>query len=243
MSVSAFYNDIVNPWLHWIMFSLPPGPYLGPICYTVNAMKGGTLPFILYLMSKHNNWSHSAYLIAALHGSYGLIWCLKHVVLPDRFWHTPAKFLSHLNAVILLGLYWSSAYLVVTRRVETSPARAFCAVMLYVFGVVSMMASDTQKFFVLKERKGLIANGWFGTCRNTNYLGEIMLYSSFAVLSESWIPWAIYGSVWSTIFASRWTAKDASFKRKLGGPEYIANSSIILPFPLFGGGGAAAKEE
>lgn len=231
-AIMPFYTDKVNPFLHWMMFSLPPGPYLGPICHTVNVMKGGTLPFILALMRRYDNYSFSAYLIAALHGSYGLLWCLKHVVLPDAFWHTKAKLLSHINAVILLALYWAPSYLIISRRVNTRPPRAFAAIMLYVFGVVAMMASDTQKYFVLKERKGLIKDGWFGTCRNTNYLGEMMLYSSFAVLSESWIPWFIYGSVWSSIFASRWAAKDASFKKKVGGPEYIASSSIILPFPL-----------
>lgn len=142
--------------------------------------------------------------------------------------------------------------------------------LLYVFGVVLMMASDTQKYFVLKMRREwekphlirekymnaflsgdrtltngctassstqsckrtskpkakeiqgksfLIDDGWFAHIRNTNYLGEILLYSSFALLSHSILPWVVYGSIWSTVFVSRWVAKDLSFMRKPGGKE------------------------
>jgi len=221
-----------GPALSWFMFNCPPGPPLLPMCYIVNFMKGATLPVCLLLMARFDNWSSTAYLITALHGSYGLLWCLKHRILPDRFWWTKATFMSCLNSVIVLTLYWSAAFLTISQHVVASPLRLFMAVNLYVFGVVTMMASDTQKYFVLKVRKGLINDGWFKTCRNTNYLGEMLLYSSFAVLSKSWVPWAINGSVWSTIFLSRWMAKDDSFRRKIGGPEYLRLSSLILPFPL-----------
>lgn len=141
-----------------------------------------------------------------------------------------------------------------------SPIRLFTAIMLYVGGVVRkfllcegalmslnpthksiivMMASDTQKFFMLKMAKEykigkiLIADGWFATCRNTNYLGEIMLYSAFAICAQHWFPWAVYSFVWICFFIPRWYYKEASFRRKKGGAEYIARTAMILPFPLW----------
>merc|ERR1719221_506506 len=37
-------------------------------------------------MYHYDNWSFGAYLITAMHGSYGFIWNLKHCVIPDMFW-------------------------------------------------------------------------------------------------------------------------------------------------------------
>ena len=52
-------------------------------------------------------------------------------------------------------------------------------------------ASDAQKYFSLKLKKDLIKEGFFKNIRNTNYLGEILIYLSFAILSMSFIPLVI----------------------------------------------------
>ena len=52
---------------------------------------------------------------------------------------------------------------------------------VHTLGCVLMMASDTQKYWTLKYRRGLITDGWFARCRNTNYLGEMMIYGSYAL--------------------------------------------------------------
>lgn len=64
-------------------------------------------------------------------------------------------------------------------------------------------------------------------------LGEIMLYSAFAVCAKHWLPWAVYGFVWVTFFIPRWYYKEASLRRKKGGEDYIARTAMILPFPLW----------
>ena len=116
----------------------------------------------------------------------------------------------------------------------------FVAIFTYVVGLVLMMASDTQKYFVLKLAKKhklgkiLIQDGWFGNCRNTNYVGEAILYTSFAICAQSWLPWCIHFTLWALMFGDRFYQKEQSFRRKKGGLEYIRNSSMIFPFgPLF----------
>ena len=65
--------------------------------------------------------------------------------------------------------------MVVGKTLIISPERMFIAIFVYVIGLVLMMASDTQKYFVLKMAKEyklgkiLIKDGWFLNCRNTNY--------------------------------------------------------------------------
>ena len=54
------------------------------------------------------------------------------------------------------------------------------SIFIYVIGIVFMLGSDGQKYFVLRERPGLISHGFFAHSRNPNYMGEIMIYFSFA---------------------------------------------------------------
>ena len=65
------------------------------------------------------------------------------------------------------------------------------------------------KYFVLKAKKGLISDGWFAICRNTNYLGEMMIYSSYAALSQDYISWCILLYVWTLLFGRNMHFKEA----------------------------------
>ena len=89
-------------------------------------------------------------------------------------------------------------------------------------------SADVQKYFVLRARRGLITDGFFSRCRNPNYLGEMMIYGSFAsmVLRHPcwWFPWASLTIVWSCLFYPSWLAKDASMSRYPEWPQYTAVS-------------------
>ena len=67
-------------------------------------------------------------------------------------------------------------------------------------GVVLMLLTDAQKFLVLKERRGLITHCMHGWSRNLNYLGEIMIYASFATVCQRWEVWAWYCVIWGFVF-------------------------------------------
>jgi protein-S-isoprenylcysteine O-methyltransferase Ste14 len=233
LNLNSLFETVVLPFGDLIIWETPsPGPKLIPARYVINFCKGATLPLCLLMMYQFNNFSHSAFIITGLHGSYGLIWLLKDMVCPDPSWENPLPLFGAVIMFMVLCLYWSAAYIVIAHRVVIPPALAGLAIIIYAIGVVTMTAADAQKYFVLKLKKGLISDGWFKTCRNANYLGEIMLYSSFALCSRSYIPWAIYAFVWITFFSGRWYRKEVSFAKKEGGVEYIMNSSIIFPVPL-----------
>ena len=231
--IELFYTQYVHKLVDVIGYNFPPGPNLVPAYYVINAFKAGTLPFCIFLMNHFNNFSQSAYLITALHGSYGFFWLLKHYIFPDPFFGTKATIMSCGLIALVLMLYWASAFLVIAgptifssfseagnffgfssphivisdsngggKTLIISPERMFIAIFVYVIGLVLMMASDTQKYFVLKMAKEykvgkiLIKDGWFRKCRNTNYTGEAMLYSSFAICSQSWFPWFVHSVLW-----------------------------------------------
>ena len=56
--------------------------------------------------------------------------------------------------------------------------------------------------------------------RNTNYLGEMLIYTSFAILTEKNISFVIILFIWSTIFTVNIICKDNSLKKKLNWLDY-----------------------
>jgi hypothetical protein len=53
---------------------------------------------------------------------------------------------------------------------------------VFTFGVIFMLLTDLQKYIVLGIKKGLISWNMMAWSRNMNYVGEIMLYSSFVII-------------------------------------------------------------
>lgn len=207
------------------------GPRVLKAAWVINLQKGGTLPFVLALMWRFDCWSATAWTYAALHGSYGLCWLLKDRVFPDPNWEKKITFAGALNMwVAVLGLYWIAPVLVVTRRIEAPVWSLFLATLIYALGVVVMMASDAQKFFTLEVKKGLITSGFFARVRHPNYLGEMMIYGSFALLSMHWLPWVVLAWVWLGVFVPNMLRKEASMSRYPQWQAYRARSGMLLPW-------------
>eukprot|EP00392_Amoebophrya_sp_AT5.2_P009042 g9070.t1 len=179
-----------------------------PLCYVVNAFKGATLFFCCFLMHYFDNYSPTNCVYTALHGSYGVLWCLKELWCPDVRFQQPVPLGSALMAAVFCGLYWLAPVVLISRpRVSISPSeldlgveppynkvakfRDAACVFTYVIGVCMMLVADTHKFIALKyadselvkKKKLLISDGIFYSNRNPNYLGEMLLYGSFAVVS------------------------------------------------------------
>ena len=68
--------------------------------------------------------------------------------------------------------------------------------------------------------------------RNTNFTGEILLYLSFAVLSNEIAGFAALAFVWSTVFVSRIHLKEKSLSKKEGYAHYKQNSYLLI-FKIF----------
>jgi len=69
--------------------------------------------------------------------------------------------------------------------------------------------------------------------RNPNYVGEILIYSSFALCVQRNEFWAVLFFMWTVIFISRMVQKDYSLSKKLGWDEYASHSWML--FFKFGG--------
>jgi protein-S-isoprenylcysteine O-methyltransferase Ste14 len=94
-----------------------------------------------------------------------------------------------------------------------------------------MIAGDCQKHFSLKYRKGLITDGVFAYTRNPNFLGEILIYASYALLAAHWLGWLVLAYA-TLFFYSRMYVKDASISRYPEWDTYAARSSRLMPWKL-----------
>lgn len=63
-----------------------------------------------------------------------------------------------------------------------------------------MMGSDYHKNTILLKRKGLISDGLFKYTRNPNYLGEILIYTSFVLCSGHILGFLIFYGLGGLLF-------------------------------------------
>ena len=228
-------------WTHWARFTafmterFLGGPQLLKLAWVINFQKTGTFFYILLLMNYYQNFSVAACVYLALHGMYGFCWMLKHFVFPDRNWEKKVTIGGELMAfVLVLGLYWVFPYLLISGILGPDQKMASltvltAAISVHTLGVVIMMTADCQKYFTLKYQKGLIRDGLFKYIRHPNYLGEIMLYASYAMIVQHWIPWAILAWVWIGVFLVNILQKEASMSRYKEWKEYKKQSGMLIP--------------
>lgn len=199
----------------------------------INFQKGGTAPFVLGLMWAYDVWTPAAWTYLALHGTYGFCWLVKDRVFPDPRWEvriTPGG--AGMSFALVLGLYWVIPWLLMSGAAgppERPGGLLAGAVALHTVGLVLMLGADAQKYHVLRLRPGLITDGFFARTRNPNYLGEMMIYGSYALLAAHWAAWAILAWVWLGVFLPNMLLKDASLSRHPGWREYRARTGLLLP--------------
>ena len=134
-----------------------------------------------------------------------------------------------LTTFVILGLYWVAPFMLISRGVIPPLPLVAIAIALNILGVFLHYGSDAQKHFTLKYRQDLITEGFFARCRNTNYLGEILIYLPFAMLSMHWLPFLILGGFVAGIFVPNMRKKDRSLSRYPEFAAYQANSGLLFP--------------
>ncbi len=197
--------------------------------YTINLHKGLTFLFVITLMNIYHNFNIGAWVYLALHGTYGILWLLKDQIYPDKQWEEQIPIAVGIFGFFLLGLYWVAPFILISSGKVPSPPLIAIAISLNIMGVFLHYSSDAQKYYTLKYKSGLITEGFFARCRNTNYLGEIFIYLAFAMLAQHWLPFVILGFFAAIVFVPNMLKKDKSLSRYPEFAEYKENSGLIFP--------------
>ncbi|CCI01047.1 MAG: methyltransferase family protein [Microcystis panniformis] len=199
------------------------------IKHAINWHKFLTFLIILGLMAFYNNFALLAWIYLALHGTYGLMWLIKDRLYPDQQWEKEISVAMGIFTFIVLGLYWVAPFIIISGNVTATAPLISVAIAINIIGVLLHYGSDAQKYFTLKYREGLITEGFFSRSRNPNYLGEILIYLSFALLAQHWLPFLILGGFVAGIFIPNMRKKDQSLSRYPEFDAYKANSGLLLP--------------
>ena len=229
----------LNKYNQWFMFNIGGGPRPFKMAWVINMQKAGSFPFFAFLIWFYADktpaaTSTAAWVYLALHGSYGLNWLLKDIFFPDANWQGRATLLSCVAGVFGLALYWLAGWLIISGTSSLNyplPDEAWFSlcISLCVLGCVIMTAADVQKFCTLKLKRGLITDGMFQYIRHPNYLGEMMIYGSFALLAWHWIPVVVLAYFWGTMFVTNMAMKEASMSRYPEWAEYKKRSWWLVP--------------
>ena len=197
--------------------------------YPINLHKGLTFIFVIALMIIYQNFTIGAWVYLALHGTYGILWLLKDRIYPDKQWEQEIPLIVGILSFFIINLYWVAPFILISSgSIPSSPLIA-AAISINILGVFLHYSSDAQKYYTLKYKSGLIEEGFFARCRNTNYLGEICIYLGFALLAQHWLPFVILGIFVAIIFVPNMLKKDKSLSRYPEFDNYKANSGLLLP--------------
>jgi protein-S-isoprenylcysteine O-methyltransferase Ste14 len=211
------------------------GPRPWKFAWVINFQKCGTFFFLGFLMWYYQNFSTTAWVYLALQGSYGLCWFIKDIAFPDSAWQKRITIAGGVNAFLgVLGWYWLFGWLLISGTSTPQyplPDGAWYAlcVSLCITGSVLMVAADAQKYFTLRLQRTLITDGLHRYIRHPNYLGEMMIYLSFALMVWHWLPFLVLGWVWVGIFAVNMLMKEASMSRYPEWADYKKRSWWLLP--------------
>lgn len=185
-----------------------------------------------------DSWNNIvAWIYLALHGTYGYMWILKSKIFPDRQWESKTSIRYGLFIWLGLSLYWISPYIIISGNsilpfsIPMYPIYIFFCVTIYIFGVFLHFTSDMQKYIQLKySPSNLIDNGMFKSLRNTNYLGELLIYLGFSLLALDWTPIIALMIFIIFIWIPNMYKKDTSLSKYSKFKKYKSKTKRFIPF-------------
>jgi len=196
----------------------------------INAHKALVIPIVLGLMWFYQNWSTEAFVYLSIHGTYSVLWLVKQSLYPDRrFDEQQPVWIGVLFVFLPLAGYYVAPYLLISRHLILPPYLFGVVLAIYIIGVFLHYVSDAQKYYTLKLQKGLIEEGLFGRTRNPNYLGEILIYVSYALMSLHWLPFLILAGWVFGFFFRNMLKKDQSMSRYPRFEQYRRRTGLLFP--------------
>jgi protein-S-isoprenylcysteine O-methyltransferase Ste14 len=203
--------------------------------HIIDLFKGITILVLLLLIYFFDQADNpTLWLYAALHGSYGILWCLKSQIFPDKNWEKPVTFFRFILLVSGLISYWSAPLTIAFYGTTHHPVYHFFCLVLFIFGLFFHFTSDMHKYISLKLAPSqLITQGIWSTSRNPNYFGEFLIYLSFALLANHWLPFLFFSLIILLEWVPNMIRKERSLSRYAEFAEYRRSSGVFFPIGLF----------
>jgi protein-S-isoprenylcysteine O-methyltransferase Ste14 len=202
---------------------------------TLNSFIGfaklATTVFIGALMYIYQAFTVISFIYLAMYFSYAICWLLKSIVFPNKNFVKTMNLQDIVLAVpIMFGVYWLIPYLAITNVEPSGLEIVFLSLVLFIVGLVIMMVADAQTYFMLATRPNeLVTTGMNEYIRHPNYLGEALLYCSFAILSRRLLSFVLLAMVFAFIFIPLNLAKEESLSRYIEFEHWKKRTGMYLP--------------
>ena len=199
--------------------------------YFIDIHKGVTLFVVFFMIWYYKQFeNYTALIYLAIHGAYGIMWVAKSIIFPDKTWESKCSIWYGFYIWFGLTLYWSSPSIITSQSVEISPIYLGLVVFIFIIGSFLHFSSDMQKFIQLqKVPNKLISNGLFSHCRNTNYFGELLIYSSFVIMAKHWFPLLVLFLFITIVWLPNMYKKDKSLSKYPEFEDYKNKSYFFIP--------------
>ena len=146
--------------IHYLMNDFGGGRRRFKLAWVINFQKLATIPLLTFFIFKYHNFSAGACIYTAMQSSYGLVWIIKDLAFPDPSFQKPATIGAAIASLItVLGWYWVFGWLLISRTATPRYPLPDCAwfslcISLCILGCAIMIASDAQKYFTLRLKRG-----------------------------------------------------------------------------------------
>jgi protein-S-isoprenylcysteine O-methyltransferase Ste14 len=172
-------------------------------------------------------------LYLSLHISYCLWWLLEQWLFPERrrqLFSERVGIGGFAGALLFIGVLYSlPGLLAFLNPVPISHAAVAVAVGLFSFGSLINASADVQKTTAKALGAGLVSDGIWRGVRHVNYLGDLLRYSSFAVVAGNPWAWLVPGLV-LLVYLQRIGQKEAAMAAKYAEfSAYQQRSRRLLP--------------
>jgi len=203
------------------------------IRWLINFQKVTTLFWCLFLAWYYEKFdSPTCMVYCAIHGSYGYCWLIKDFNFISKALKTRVSIpvVLGISFLIFLPGYWTIPWLAMRQEGEAEPWLIFASIFCFTIGIVTMMVSDCQTYFILMFRRGrLITEGMNAYTIHPNYGGEVLLYTSFCMLSRSWIAYAVCYAVFALLLTPGIYEKEQSLSKYPAWEEYRKQAWRCFP--------------
>ena len=213
--------------------SVPPISGLISSMDAINIAKVTTIiGLVLPVLVLHVN-TPRVVLYLSLHVSYCVWWLLEQLLFPSRrkqLFTEQLGLVSLIAAILYVGIFYClPGWLAMANKDPISTTATVVGLVLYIFGSLINATADTQKLEAKDRGADLVESGIWRRLRYVNYLGDLMRYSSFAVIAGSSWAWLLPISV-LLLYVQRIGVRENIMAKKYSEFEvYRQNSWRLLP--------------
>lgn len=200
----------------------------------INIAKGVTILCLIALAISYGINDVRQVLYLCLHISYCSWWLHEQWLFPSRrqqIFTSKIGLPAVVVAILFVGVFYAlPGYFAFINPNPISYTAIAIALPLYIFGSLINTAADVQKMTAKEMGATLVNTGIWSSVRHVNYLGDLMRYSSFSVVSGS--PWAfLLPAIIFLLYVQRIVQKENSMSAKY--PDFAAyqqQSTRLFPW-------------